>query len=181
MVGEQVVQIATGLDLVFWYYKENWLQVWVERALLSGMSCGDTPERSLWVSWVWISTSGDLSPTWIFMKSKQYFKRGHWKPCSSDHAEFWESDFQFSSVKLLSHLQFFATPWITARQASPFITNSRSSRRLTSIESVMPSSLQYSFHLRSLIYVVFYFSWLCLSFKHREYSYNCTLMLLSKI
>ena len=33
-----------------------------------------------------------------------------------------------------------ATPWITARQASLSITNSRSSLRLTSIESVMPSS-----------------------------------------
>ena len=33
-----------------------------------------------------------------------------------------------------------ATPWITARQASLSITNSRSSLRLTSIESVMPSN-----------------------------------------
>ena len=32
------------------------------------------------------------------------------------------------------------TPWIAARQASLSITNSRSSLRLTSIESVMPSS-----------------------------------------
>ena len=31
-------------------------------------------------------------------------------------------------------------PWIAARQASLSITNSRSSHRLTSIESVMPSS-----------------------------------------
>ena len=47
---------------------------------------------------------------------------------------------QFSSVQLLSHVQLFVTPWITARQASLSITNSRSSLRLTSIESVMPSS-----------------------------------------
>jgi len=33
-----------------------------------------------------------------------------------------------------------ATPWIAARQASLSITNSQSSPRLTSIESVMPSS-----------------------------------------
>ena len=33
-----------------------------------------------------------------------------------------------------------ATPWIAARQASLSITNSRSSLKLTSIESVMPSS-----------------------------------------
>ena len=45
-----------------------------------------------------------------------------------------------SSVQLLSHVQLFATPWITAHQASLSITNSRSSLKLMSIESVMPSS-----------------------------------------
>ena len=45
-----------------------------------------------------------------------------------------------SSVQSLSRVWFFATPWIAARQASLSITNSRSSLRLTSIESVMPSS-----------------------------------------
>ena len=47
---------------------------------------------------------------------------------------------QFSSVQLLSHVQLFGTPWIAAGQASLSITNSRSSLKLTSIESVMPSS-----------------------------------------
>ena len=47
---------------------------------------------------------------------------------------------QFSSVQSLSHVRLFATPWIAARQASLSITISRSSLRLTSIESVMPSS-----------------------------------------
>ena len=46
----------------------------------------------------------------------------------------------FSSVQSLSHVRLFATPWIAARQASLFITNSRSSLRLTIIESVMPSN-----------------------------------------
>ena len=46
----------------------------------------------------------------------------------------------FSSGQSLSRVQLFATPWITARQASLSITNSRSSLRLRSIESVMPSS-----------------------------------------
>ena len=45
-----------------------------------------------------------------------------------------------SSVQSLSHVRLFATPWIAARQASLSITSSRSSLRLTSIESVMPSS-----------------------------------------
>ena len=46
-----------------------------------------------------------------------------------------------SSVQLLSPVWLFVTPWIAARQASSLsITNSQSSLRLTSIESVMPSS-----------------------------------------
>ena len=47
---------------------------------------------------------------------------------------------QFSSVRSLSRVRLFATPWIAARQASLSITNSQSSLRLTSIRSVMPSS-----------------------------------------
>ena len=47
---------------------------------------------------------------------------------------------QFSSVQLLSHVQFFATPWTAALQASLSITNSRSPPKLMSIESVMPSN-----------------------------------------
>ena len=47
---------------------------------------------------------------------------------------------QFSLVQLLSHVLLFATPWITACQASLSITNSWSSLRLTSIESVMSAS-----------------------------------------
>ena len=47
---------------------------------------------------------------------------------------------QFSSVQSLSHVQLFATPWITAHQASLSIINSWSSPKLMCIESVMPSS-----------------------------------------
>ena len=47
---------------------------------------------------------------------------------------------QFSSVQLLSRVWLFAAPQIAAHQGSLSITNSRSSPRLTSIESVMPSS-----------------------------------------
>ena len=47
---------------------------------------------------------------------------------------------QFSSVQSLNRVRLFATPWITARQASLSITNSQSSLRLISIEPVMPSS-----------------------------------------
>ena len=41
---------------------------------------------------------------------------------------------------MLSHVRLFATPWTAARQACLSITNSRSSLKLMSIESVMPSS-----------------------------------------
>ena len=47
---------------------------------------------------------------------------------------------QFSSVQSLSCVRLFVTPWIAACQASLSITNSRSSLKLTSIGSVMPSS-----------------------------------------
>ena len=47
---------------------------------------------------------------------------------------------QFSSVQSLSCVRLFATPWIAACQASLSINNSRSSLKLTSIKSVMPSS-----------------------------------------
>ena len=49
--------------------------------------------------------------------------------------------FNFHSVQFSrSVMSDSATPWIAARQASLSITNSRSSLRLTSIGSVMPSS-----------------------------------------
>ena len=47
---------------------------------------------------------------------------------------------QFSSVQSLSYVWLFATPWTAAHQASLSITNSQSSLKFTSIESVMPSS-----------------------------------------
>ena len=50
------------------------------------------------------------------------------------------ADWCLSAVQSLSRVRLLATPWIAARQASLSITNSRSSLRLTSIESVMPSS-----------------------------------------
>ena len=48
--------------------------------------------------------------------------------------------YQIRSDQSLSCVRLFATPWIAARQASLSITNSRSSLRLTSIESVIASS-----------------------------------------
>ena len=47
---------------------------------------------------------------------------------------------QCSSVQLLSHVWFFATPWTAACQASLSITNSWSPPKPMSIESLMPSN-----------------------------------------
>ena len=51
-----------------------------------------------------------------------------------------QMDTYIISVQLLSCVQLFVTPWTGAHQASLSITNSRSSLRLTSMKSVMPSS-----------------------------------------
>ena len=45
-----------------------------------------------------------------------------------------------SSLQLLSRVWLFVTPWTAAHQASLSLTNSQSSPKLLSIESVMPSS-----------------------------------------
>ena len=47
---------------------------------------------------------------------------------------------QLSSVRSLSHVRFFATPWTAASQAFLSITNSPSLLKLMSIELVMPSN-----------------------------------------
>ena len=83
---------------------------------------------------IWIVQGAQLGalwwPRWVGRKGSRWEEgprvRGHM--------------YQFSSVQSLSRVRLFVTPWIEARQASLSITNSRSSRRLTSIESVMPSS-----------------------------------------
>ena len=55
---------------------------------------------------------------------------------------YWDTSlgFRFLSVQSLSHVQLFVTPWTAACQASLSITNSWSSLKLMSIESVMLSS-----------------------------------------
>ena len=62
---------------------------------------------------------------------------------------------QFSSVQSFSCVQLFVTPWITARQASLSITNSRNLFKHMSIESVMPSNLLILCHPRLLLPSIF--------------------------
>ena len=71
--------------------------------------------------WTWVSCTG----RWILYCWDT--REACWKP-------------QFSSVQSLSCVRLFATPWAAAHQASLSITNSWSSPKLMSIESVMPSN-----------------------------------------
>ena len=71
---------------------------------------------------------------------------------------YWDQAFflhQFSSVQSLSHVWLFVTPWVAAHQASLSITNSRSSLKLMSIESVMPSSHLILCHPLLLLSLIF--------------------------
>ena len=83
--------------------------------------------------------------------SKFLGPRGRWSPpwdgqfwgskiSKEQHLCLLLSSVRFGSVQSLSRVRLFVTPWIAACQASLSITNSRSSLRFTSIESVMPSS-----------------------------------------
>ena len=88
------------------------------------------------------------------IKSTAYFRNRvwNWNCCEcmcnlikmtwalSQLLKWWGPSGYFSSVQSLSHVQFFAIPWIAARQASLSITSSQSLLKLKSIESVMPSN-----------------------------------------
>ena len=89
---------------------------------------------------LWLFYRRPTSPASLLTEQTIYVEKwsGDWlvkQPCPK-----WLSGVQSNSVQSLSHVRLFATPWITPRQASLSITNSRSSLRLTFIESVMPSS-----------------------------------------
>ena len=63
---------------------------------------------------------------------------GRQKDCTSCGRQY--SIYLFSSVRLLSRVRLFATPWTAARQASLSIANSGSLLKLMSIESVLTSN-----------------------------------------
>ena len=77
-----------------------------------------------------MDVSGGESKVWC---CKEQYGIRIWNVRSMNHGK-------FKSVQSLSRIWLFATPWISARQASLSITNSLSSLKLTSIESVMPSN-----------------------------------------
>ena len=92
------------------------------------------PTYCIWHHWWWVLTF--LYSICFFLNKGYYLLMKH----------IW-----FSSVQSLSHVQLFTIPWIAACQASLSITNSRSSPKLKSIESVMPSSHLILCHPRLLL------------------------------
>ena len=66
------------------------------------------------------------------------------KECGGIHKAINIINIQFSSVQSLSRVRLFTTPWIAACQASLSITISRSSLKLTAIESAMHLMIHYN-------------------------------------
>jgi len=99
---------------------------------------------------MWNSSTGIPSPPlslFILMLPKAHLtlhsslSGGRWVITPSWLPGSWRSFlYQFGLVQSLSRVRLFVTPWITAHVASLSITNSRSSLRLTSIKSMIPSS-----------------------------------------
>ena len=89
---------------------------------------------SLWRFSSWVGRAGFVLSQFCG-KGPSHLKTKHIRNSFLSHVIL-----QFSSVQSLSRVRLFATPWIAARQASLSITVSQSSLRLTSIESMMPSS-----------------------------------------
>ena len=83
----------------------------------------------------WTEESGGLQFMWSIFLAPGLLVLYCWL-----NLQIFRTLYPFSSVQSLSRVRLFATPWIAAHQASLSITISRSSLRLTSIKSVMPSS-----------------------------------------
>ena len=75
---------------------------------------------------------------WCFLYCR--WSPGKQRRCLSSLCPLSIASVQFSSVQSLSCIGLFATPWIAACQASLSITSSRSSLKLRSIKSMIPSS-----------------------------------------
>ena len=82
------------------------------------------PSLVNWIIYGWINSK------FLLYNTGKYIQYIHYTEINHDG----------KSVQLLSRVWLFATPWTAARQASLSITNSWSLPKLTSIESVMPSS-----------------------------------------
>ena len=99
--------------------------------------------KPFWGSDVWAEGSGHLNHSQrnaegLARHTRAYMKSNQGLDCL--HESNFDLGLQFSSVQLLSRVWLFATPWITARQASLSNTNPQSLLKLMPIKSVMPSS-----------------------------------------
>ena len=83
-------------------------------------------QESFWncMGWVMLTISQTYQEIFLYLSKKSIYLM----------------TLKLNSVQSLNSVWLFATPWITAHQASLSNTNSRSSHKLMSIESVMPSS-----------------------------------------
>ena len=79
---------------------------------------------------------GRLETKWVF----PFFKWNFPFPPTPSPGLLTQPRTDNNSVRSLTRVWLFATPWTAARQASLSITNSRSLPKLMSIESVIPSS-----------------------------------------
>ena len=97
--------------------------------------------RSLFICW-WIYLGFHFTPINAGRSAILILCFYSWIPYKQKLSLWQASSVQFcrSVAQSLSHVRPFATPWITARQASLSITNCWSSPKFMIIESVIPSS-----------------------------------------
>ena len=117
-----------------WKYKKPWITKAILRKKI-GTGGINLPDFRLYykatvMKTVWYWDKDRNIDWWIKIESPEI------NPCTYGHLMF----DKFSSVQSFSRVWLFVTPWIAAHQASLSITNSRSSLRFMSIESVMRSS-----------------------------------------
>ena len=113
------------MDTTLWYYTKT------QQVYFSKVSCNELCKLGTLLR----KCKPKKKVNHVYVLLWKYF----WPPRPSEFL-FRTPGVSIRSDQSISCVQLFATPWITARQASLSITNSRSSLRLTSIESVMPSS-----------------------------------------
>jgi len=126
-------------DKISWNAGFEWVgerEEWVRDSPQENQNAGAKGSgKEYWLGQT-IDTHWKLLRYWLILHCESWVDSN--RVCHVFHT--YLSKILFSSVQSLSRVRLFATPWITARQASLSITNSQSSLRLMSIESVMPSS-----------------------------------------
>ena len=115
---------------------QQWPQDWKRSLFIPIPKKGNAKECSNYHTIALISHARKVMLKILQARLQQYLNR----ELPNDQAGFKKVEDQIRSDQSLRPVWHFATPWIAARQASLSITISRSSLRLTSIESVMPSS-----------------------------------------